>query len=76
MDFLASELATGYGYRAHPCTASETAEKARKAVTNRIRDALAKIRYVHPALWQHLVMSLKTGTYCSYQAAKPMRWRF
>jgi hypothetical protein len=76
IEFLAAELATGYGYRTHSCTASETADKARKAVTNRIRGALAKLQDAHPTLWHHLFTSLKTGTYCSYQPAQPTRWVF
>lgn len=74
MDFLATELVAGYGYRAHGRTAGETTEKARKAVTNRIREALAKLKDTHPALWEHLCRSLKTGTFCSYRPTPAMRW--
>jgi hypothetical protein len=73
-DFLAAELAAGYGSRGRARTASETAEKARKAVTNRMRDAIAKLQYIHPALWRHLGTSLKTGAFCSYQPPHPTRW--
>ena len=74
VDFLAAELASGYGFRAHARSSSGTAEKARKAVTNRLRDAMGKLQYVHPALWQHLVTSLRTGTFCSYQPSHPTPW--
>jgi hypothetical protein len=67
VDFLAAELTTGYGYRAESRIVTETAEKARKAVTNRLRAAVATLRDAHPALWQHLSAALKTGTWCSYQ---------
>lgn len=76
VDFLAAELATGYGSRRHSRTVSETAEKARKAVTNRLRDAVANVQYLHPALWQHLSTALKTGAFCSYHPAHPTRWVF
>src|SRR5262249_51091427 len=65
-EFLATELATGYGSRTDTRTVRTTAEKARKAVTNRIREAITKLQSVHPALWQHLGASLKTGAFCSY----------
>jgi hypothetical protein len=74
VDFLAAELARGYGSGAEAPTATETAERARKAVTNRLRAALAKLQHVHPALWQHLSAALKTGTWCSYQPVHPTRW--
>jgi hypothetical protein len=74
MDFLATELAAGYGYRAQARTAGEAAEKASKAVTNRIREALAKLKDVHPAFWAHLCRSLKTGTFCSYRPTPATTW--
>jgi hypothetical protein len=74
VDFLATELAARYGSHGHTRTSCEAAEKARKAVTNRLRDAIAKLRHAHPALWQHLGTSLKTGAFCSYQPAHPTRW--
>jgi tetratricopeptide (TPR) repeat protein len=50
------------------------AEKGRKAVTNRIRNALTKIQRVHPKLWRHLFTTIKTGTFCSYTPEKPTFW--
>jgi hypothetical protein len=74
IEFLARELADGYGYRTHTRAAGEVTEKARKAVTNRIRDALVKVRQEHPALWQHLFTSLQTGASCSYHPTHPVKW--
>ncbi len=73
-EFLLSEIAEGYGYRAHARAGGDTAEKARKAVTNRIRDALARVQHGHPALWQHLFTSLQTGTWCAYRPVAPVKW--
>ncbi len=44
-----------------------TAERARKAVTGRIRDAIQRIGAVLPELGAHLDRSIRTGTACSYQ---------
>jgi hypothetical protein len=66
MDMLAAELADAYGTVRHARAQDDAAEKARKAVTNRIRATLAKVQKAHPPLWQHLFISLKTGTFCTY----------
>lgn len=73
-EFLLSALAEGYGYRPHTRGRGAAAEKARKAVTNRIRDALARIQHTHPLLWQHLFTALRTGTFCTYRPPVPVRW--
>ena len=46
-----------------------TAERARKAVTARIRDAIRRIAEVHPELGQHLDRTIRTGTHCRYEPA-------
>jgi hypothetical protein len=54
-----------------PTGASRTmagdAERARKAVSARIRDAIARIGQVHPELGEHLDRTVATGTACRYQ---------
>jgi hypothetical protein len=42
------------------------AERARKAVTARIRDAIRRIADVHPELGAHLDRTIRTGTTCRY----------
>jgi hypothetical protein len=74
-DALLAELAavTGLGGRARR-TGSD-AERMRKAVGNRIRQALARIAQVHPELGRHLRVSVRTGTFCRYDPDRPVRWR-
>jgi hypothetical protein len=43
-----------------------TAERARKAVTARIRDAIRRIQEVLPAFGTHLDRAVRTGTACRY----------
>ncbi len=76
MEMLAGALATAYGVVQHARGHDESVEKARKAVTNRIRSALAKLQTAHPNLWQHLFPALRTGTFCSYQPVQPTQWMF
>jgi tetratricopeptide (TPR) repeat protein len=54
----------------------DTGERARKAVTARIRDAINRIGTVHPELGGHLRDAVTTGTYCTYSPASPVRWHF
>lgn len=49
-------------------------EKDRKAVTNRIRATLQKIKEHSPALWQHLFNAIETGSHCSYTPEEPITW--
>ena len=63
---LETELlcATGLGGRAR--RQPGTSERARKAVSNRIRSAIRLIRRVHPELGDHLDRSIQTGRRCRY----------
>ncbi|HEU4420905.1 MAG TPA: hypothetical protein VFR67_00005, partial [Pilimelia sp.] len=49
------------------------AERARKAVTARIRDAIRRITDAHPELGTHLDRTIRTGTTCRYEAPAPGR---
>jgi hypothetical protein len=73
-DALLQELAavTGLGGRARR-TGSD-AERMRKAVGNRIREALGRIERVHPELGRHLRLSVRTGTFCRYEPDRAVRW--
>lgn len=73
IDFVTVELAGAYGLGDRPHR-SDSVERIRKAVTNRIRDALARIQKAHPALWGHLTKSVKTGIFCSYIPDTPTQW--
>jgi hypothetical protein len=73
-DFIARELASAVGL-GRDRGLGDDRERARKAVTARIKDALRRIEERHPALGVHLQQSISTGNYCSYRPAEPMRWR-
>lgn len=49
-------------------------EKARAAVTWRVRSSIKKIEKVHPQLAKHLTNSIKTGTCCSYEPETQHEW--
>jgi hypothetical protein len=50
-------------------------DRARSAVTWRIRKAIKKIEAVNPSLGKHLSNSVKTGLFCSYHPELSMDWQ-
>ncbi len=72
---LITELsrAAGLAGRDRPLGASTT-ERARKAVTARIREAISRIEAVVPELGAHLDRSVRTGTVCRYEPAEQLTW--
>ena len=74
MDALVEALAGALGLGGRSRSLGSAAERARSAVTWRIRSAVRKIATVHPSLGRHLENSVRTGTYCSYQPERPIDW--
>ncbi|HWN28886.1 MAG TPA: hypothetical protein VNP37_18125, partial [Actinomycetospora sp.] len=73
---LLAELRRAAGLGGRPrSSGSGTAERARKAVTARIREAVRHIEAALPALGAHLDRSVVTGTACRYDPADEVRWR-
>ena len=56
---------TGLGGRIRS-NSNDPAERARKAVSGRIRDAIGRLTEVTPGLAAHLDQSIRTGLRCSY----------
>jgi hypothetical protein len=49
-------------------------ERGRKAVTNRIHDAIGHIEKPHPPLGRHLHNTIRTGFFCWYSPESPVVW--
>lgn len=64
---LLAQLTAAYGLRGRPRRAGDPAERARTAVTARVRDAIRRIAKVHPDLGHHLSRSVRTGAFCVYE---------
>jgi hypothetical protein len=73
-DALVEALSQAYGLGGRPRQAGSAAERARTAVTARIRDAIRRIDGAHPELGRHLSRSVRTGTFCRYDPDRPVRW--
>jgi hypothetical protein len=73
-DAIAHELAAALGLGGRDRGLGDPAERARKAVTERIRYSMARIARAHPELARHLEASVTTGSSCAYVAAEPVTW--
>jgi TolB-like protein/tetratricopeptide (TPR) repeat protein len=74
LDQLVAALAGALGLGGRARRLGSAAERARTAVTWRIRNAIRKIATAHPALGRHLENAVRTGTYCSYTPDRPVDW--
>ena len=75
-DALVDELTRSLGLGGRPRAAgSEPAERLRKAVSARVRDAIRRIDGLHPELARHLSYAVRTGVFCSYRPETPVDWR-
>ena len=73
-DALVEALTQAYGLGGRVRRAGSDAERARTAVTARIKDAIRRIGEAHPDLGRHLARSVRTGTFCVYDPDQPTRW--
>jgi hypothetical protein len=65
-DALLAQLRSASGLGGRPRRLGAETERARKAVTARIRDVVRRIDAVHPDLGAHLSATVHTGTSCTY----------
>ncbi len=72
---ILAELSATTGLGGRPRVAGSPAERMRKAVTYRIRHAIARVADAHPELGRHLRASVRTGTWCSYTPEHRVDWR-
>jgi hypothetical protein len=73
-DFIATELSAALGLGGRPRRSGDPAERARKAVTGRIRLTIGRIRSEHPELARHLTNAVRTGTFCVYEPENAVEW--
>jgi non-specific serine/threonine protein kinase len=78
MGAITGQLAAAVGLGGRDRRFSSKAERARSAVTKRIKEAINRIEKVLPSLACHLAARVKTGYFCSYDPhpARPVAWKF
>jgi pimeloyl-ACP methyl ester carboxylesterase len=73
-DALVDQLTAAHGLGGRPRRAPNHVERARKAVSRRVKATLSRIADTHPVLGRHLRAAVHTGTFCSYQPDHEMHW--
>jgi hypothetical protein len=78
MDALAEQLASAIGLGGRNRRIGSEAERARSALTKRIKDSIKRIGAAIPSLGSHLAARVKTGYFCSYhpQPERTVAWKF
>jgi uncharacterized membrane protein len=76
-DYIADQLAVAVGLGGRNRKTASLAERARSAVTKRIKHSIEKIAKAMPSLGRHLADRIKTGYFCSYNPHpdRPVRWK-
>jgi tetratricopeptide (TPR) repeat protein len=74
IEFLRQELTAAYGLGGRTRKSADVDDRARKAVTSRIRESIERIGKEHPALARHFENAIRTGTFCRYQPDRRLRW--
>jgi TolB-like protein/tetratricopeptide (TPR) repeat protein len=76
LDQIVELLSGALGLGGRSRALGSAAERARSAVTWRIRSAVKKIARAHPQLGRHLENAVRTGTFCLYEPERPVDWHF
>jgi hypothetical protein len=78
IDALAEQLASAMGLGGRNRRIGSEAERARSAVTKRIKSSITRIGEAIPALGSHLATRVTTGCFCSYHPNphRPIVWKF
>jgi hypothetical protein len=74
LDQLIEHLSAAIGQGHRTRRSAGSAERARSAVTHRIRATIRQIVKLHARLGAHLGHSINTGTYCSYRPERSTTW--
>ena len=74
LDALVQQLSEAFGIAGRARGRGSSAERARTAVTYRIRATVKRIADIHPDLARHLDNAVRTGTWCSYRPDAEVAW--
>jgi len=66
-DTILAELSAATGLGGRRRKLKDPAERARKAVSARIRESIQRIAEAHPAAGEHFASAVRTGTCCCYE---------
>lgn len=72
---LVAELSRAYGIGGQVRRSPDHIERARKAVTRRMREAITRIAQTDPTLGRHLQAAVHTGVFCRYSPERDTSWQ-
>ena len=75
MEAIVDQLTAATGLGGRRRRTPTAADRARSAVTHRLRSTIERVASLDPALGRHLETSITTGTYCSYRPDPPIEWQ-
>lgn len=75
LDVLRAHLKSGIGLGGRARKLAAPSERARSAVTQRLKAAIKRVAESHPAMAEHLQQCLRTGTFCSYVPPRSLEWQ-
>lgn len=73
-DAIVDHLTASLGARGRSREGADSTERARSAVTHRVRSTIRQLTKVHPTLGRHFEHSINTGVYCSYRPETAVEW--
>jgi tetratricopeptide (TPR) repeat protein len=78
IECLRDQLSAATGLGGRERTVGAHAERARMAVTKRIKDAVRRLHAAHASLGRHLAATIHTGYFCTYLPDRefPVEWVF
>ncbi|MCZ7602679.1 MAG: tetratricopeptide repeat protein [Melioribacteraceae bacterium] len=71
---ILDHLSQSTGLKGRARKLADPSDRARAAVTLRIKSAIQKIENVHPSLAKHFQNNIKTGTFCVYSPENSVQW--
>jgi hypothetical protein len=74
LDALIEHLTASLGRGHRTRRGSDTTERARSAVTHRLKASIRQLTRVHATLGRHFEHSIRTGVYCSYRPERAVAW--
>lgn len=74
LDALLDHVSSSFGLRGRPRKLAAPSDRARSAVTQRIRAAIRRVVAAHDMLGHHLRTTIRTGTTCMYQPESMLDW--
>jgi hypothetical protein len=75
LDALVQQLAEAFGLSGRSRVTGSAAERARSAVSWRIRAAIRHAAEVHPEFARHVQNAVRTGIWCAYRPESAVAWR-